>query len=214
MDELPLKKALPVKEVIICGGLKIGVTHGHMGPSRDAFKNAIFSFKDDKMDVVIFGHSHEPFNENVGETLYFNPGSPNVVYKADSFSYGFVCIDGGKVKAPKSLRFECLRQGFFNYCKMQRLWAPWRDTYITKIIDKHKSCIFCRILAGRKDKRHLVFIREPRAFAVLNLYPYSNGHCLVVPNRHVGDISKLSRAEYMQLMELVKDNQGPFARGP
>lgn len=90
---------------------------------------------------------------------------------------------------------------------MQRLWAPWRDTYITKIIDKHKSCIFCRILAGRKDKRQLVFIREAHAFAVLNLYPYSNGHCLVVPNRHVGDISKLPRAEYMQLMELVKETK-------
>lgn len=98
VDELPLKKVLPLKEVIICGGLKIGVTHGHMGPSRDAFKNAIFSFRDQKMDVVIFGHSHEPFNENVGETLYFNPGSPSLVYKSDFFSYGFVFIDGGKVK--------------------------------------------------------------------------------------------------------------------
>jgi ATP adenylyltransferase len=49
----------------------------------------------------------------------------------------------------------------------------------------------------------LIFKRGAHAFAVLNLYPYSNGHCLVVPNRHVGDISKLSQAEYAQLMELL-----------
>ena len=90
---------------------------------------------------------------------------------------------------------------------MQRLWAPWRDTYITKIIGKQKSCIFCRILADKKDKKHLVFIRKPHAFAVLNLYPYSNGHCLILPNRHVSDINKLSTDEYVQLMELLRETK-------
>jgi ATP adenylyltransferase len=88
---------------------------------------------------------------------------------------------------------------------MDRLWAPWRETYITKIIDKQKSCVFCRISAARRDKQHLIFIRKPHAYAVLNLYPYSNGHCLIVPNRHVGDISELSREEYGQLMELLRE---------
>jgi len=88
---------------------------------------------------------------------------------------------------------------------MDRLWAPWRETYITKIIDNGKTCVFCRILKARSDKRHLVFIRQSHCYAVLNLYPYSNGHCLVVPNRHVGDISHLSQEEYAQLMELVKE---------
>jgi len=86
---------------------------------------------------------------------------------------------------------------------MKRLWAPWRASYITKIGIRQKSCIFCRILADNQDKKHLIFIREPHAYAVLNLYPYSNGHCLVVPNRHVGDISRLSRTEYVQLMDLL-----------
>ena len=70
---------------------------------------------------------------------------------------------------------------------------------------KQKSCTFCRILAARKDKQHLIFIRKPYAYAVLNIYPYSNGHCLIVPNRHVGDISRLPQAEYAQLMELLKE---------
>ena len=90
---------------------------------------------------------------------------------------------------------------------MNNLWAPWRETYITKLMPKQKSCAFCRILAAYKDKRHLIFIRKPYAYAVLNIYPYSNGHCLIVPNRHVGDISKLSTKEYVQLMGLLKETK-------
>ena len=90
---------------------------------------------------------------------------------------------------------------------MQRLWAPWRETYISKLGTKQKSCVFCCILADNKDKKHLIFIRKSYAYAVLNLYPYSNGHCLVVPNRHVADISKLTQEEYIELMELVRETK-------
>ena len=90
---------------------------------------------------------------------------------------------------------------------MDRLWAPWRETYITKLTDKPKVCIFCKILADHKDKRHFIFIRKPHAFAVLNLYPYSNGHCLILPNRHVGDINKMSQEEYIALMDLVRETK-------
>lgn len=90
---------------------------------------------------------------------------------------------------------------------MQRLWAPWRETYITGITTKQKSCVFCRILPAHKDKQHMIFIRKPLAYAVLNLYPYSSGHCLIVPNRHVGDISKLSAEEYIGLMELLRETK-------
>jgi ATP adenylyltransferase len=90
---------------------------------------------------------------------------------------------------------------------MQRLWAPWRETYIAKITTKQKSCVFCRILAADQDKRHLIFIRKPYAYAVLNIYPYSNGHCLIVTNRHVDDISKLSQEEYVQLMDLLRETK-------
>jgi len=86
---------------------------------------------------------------------------------------------------------------------MDRLWAPWREPYITKLGNKQKGCVFCGILAARQDKRHLIFVRRLHAYAVLNLYPYSNGHCLVLPNRHVSDISKLSREEYAGLTELL-----------
>jgi len=99
MDEPAVKKELPLKEIIVCGNLKIGVTHGHIGDARDALKNAISSFKNDKMDIVIFGHSHQALNEKIGATLYFNPGSPNDVVKAKFFSYGLISIEEGKIKA-------------------------------------------------------------------------------------------------------------------
>jgi putative phosphoesterase len=99
MDEWAVKKVLPLKEIIDCGNLKIGVTHGHIGEAREALKNAMSSFKDDKMDVVIFGHSHHALNEKIGTTLYFNPGSPNDVIKAKFFSYGLITIEAGKIKA-------------------------------------------------------------------------------------------------------------------
>jgi ATP adenylyltransferase len=90
---------------------------------------------------------------------------------------------------------------------MQTLWAPWRENYITKITTSPKGCVFCRILADHKDKQHLIFIRAPHAFAVLNLYPYSNGHCLIVPNRHVADISQLPAGEYAGLMGLLLETK-------
>jgi hypothetical protein len=99
MDDAALKKELPLKEIIIYGNLKIGVTHGHIGETREALKNAMSSFKDDKMDIVIFGHSHQALNELAGKTLYFNPGSPNDITRAKFFSYGLISIEGGKIKA-------------------------------------------------------------------------------------------------------------------
>jgi putative phosphoesterase len=99
MDEAPVKKILPLKEVIVCGNIKIGVTHGHVGENREALKNATAAFKDDKMDVVIFGHSHQALNERMGATLYFNPGSPNDTVRAKFFSYGIISIEAGKIKA-------------------------------------------------------------------------------------------------------------------
>jgi len=99
MDDSTVRKMLPLVEIIDCGPVKIGVTHGHKGDNREALKNAISSFKDDKIDMVIFGHSHQAFNERVGAILYFNPGSPNDVVKAKGFTYGLITVEAGKIKA-------------------------------------------------------------------------------------------------------------------
>jgi len=95
---------------------------------------------------------------------------------------------------------------------MNKLWAPWRAKYVSCLDKKRKGCLFCRMLAERKDKRNYIFIRRPHAFAVLNIYPYSNGHCLVLSNRHVNDIDKLKREELADMMDLLMETKRLLTR--
>lgn len=87
---------------------------------------------------------------------------------------------------------------------MQTLWAPWREAYITKIhTNQHKGCVFCRILKTKADAKNYIFLRNETCFAILNIFPYSNGHCLILPKRHVADISKMSEGETKDMMQLL-----------
>ena len=86
---------------------------------------------------------------------------------------------------------------------MKRLWAPWRDKYIVSACKKTKGCVFCKILKEKKDKKNFVFVRSKYSFAVLNIYPYNNGHVLVMPLRHVKDINKLKKFESDDLICLL-----------
>ena len=91
---------------------------------------------------------------------------------------------------------------------MERLWAPWRAKYISKVLGKkHKGCLFCRIVKSKADAKNFVFIRGRLVYAVLNIYPYSNGHCLVLPNRHTGDISTMTKAELAEMMEVMLETK-------
>jgi ATP adenylyltransferase len=82
-----------------------------------------------------------------------------------------------------------------------RLWAPWRAEYI--FAEKSGGCILCEASSGN-DKECLVLHRETRAFVIMNKFPYNNGHLMVVPCRHVGDIQELTEQESRSLWELVQ----------
>jgi ATP adenylyltransferase len=86
---------------------------------------------------------------------------------------------------------------------MENLWAPWRVKYITKIVKEAKGCVFCRIYKQKKDAKNFVVVRTRHSYAVLNIYPYNNGHTLVLPNRHVNDIDKLRKTEQDDLFALL-----------
>lgn len=88
---------------------------------------------------------------------------------------------------------------------MNRLWAPWREKYITGLQKKESVCIFCRMLRQNNDAKNFIFARRKHSFAVLNLFPYNNGHILVVPNKHVKDLKQLSKDEKLDLLELFED---------
>jgi ATP adenylyltransferase len=84
----------------------------------------------------------------------------------------------------------------------ERLWAPWRLEYVTGGGDAD-GCIFCA-KAEAEDVEELVVHRGERAFVVMNLYPYSNGHLMVAPYRHVarpGDLDAGERAEVWALLD-------------
>jgi ATP adenylyltransferase len=84
---------------------------------------------------------------------------------------------------------------------LERLWAGWRSEYIESVnggAAHDGECVFCAILAsGLADEETLIVWRHPggEAVAVLNAYPYSSGHLMVMPIRHVAAIEDLTPGE-------------------
>jgi len=86
---------------------------------------------------------------------------------------------------------------------MEYLWSPWRLAYITGSTGSaDPACIFCAA-AGQSD-HDLVLIRGRVAYAILNLYPYNNGHLMVAPLRHVASLASLTSEEQHELMRLTR----------
>lgn len=65
-----------------------------------------------------------------------------------------------------------------------RLWTPWRMRYVGGGA-RETGCVFCNRLAAQDDAESLILHRGPRAFIIMNLFPYNTGHCMIVPNAHV-----------------------------
>ena len=85
---------------------------------------------------------------------------------------------------------------------MDILWAPWRMEYINNN-NKEPECILCSYPRNNDDSRHYIFFRGESCFAILNRYPYTNGHIMVVPCRHVADLSDLGDDELLEMMKTV-----------
>lgn len=96
MDEWTLRRLLPRRQIFSIGQFAIGVFHGE-GPPQGLLEVVKNEFKKDKIDAVIFGHSHQPFNQTMGHVLYFNPGSPNDTIFAPYCSYGILEEESGKL---------------------------------------------------------------------------------------------------------------------
>lgn len=86
---------------------------------------------------------------------------------------------------------------------MKTLWAPWRRKYI---LDKgEKGCIFCH---GLSDGAKLTLYNGSFSMVMMNKYPYTNGHMLVAPKRHVASLEDLSFDEMGDLLRMVRDSVG------
>jgi ATP adenylyltransferase len=85
---------------------------------------------------------------------------------------------------------------------VERLWSSWRLAYVSGS-GEPKGCIFCDALADN-EAATLVLFRGATSFVILNLYPYNNGHLMVVPNRHVATLAEATPEEVADLMRLSR----------
>jgi ATP adenylyltransferase len=84
---------------------------------------------------------------------------------------------------------------------VEQLWAPWRLEYI-KSAAEEGGCVFCAAVEG-DDEERLVVQRGAHAIALLNKYPYSSGHFMVAPVRHIGEYGELTAEEVLELHQLA-----------
>lgn len=85
---------------------------------------------------------------------------------------------------------------------MEHLWSPWRLEYITGERSS-TGCVFCNAQSD-PGADSLVVFRGATCFVILNLFPYNNGHLMVIPNRHIASLSVASPDELRELMDLTR----------
>lgn len=85
---------------------------------------------------------------------------------------------------------------------VENLWAPWRLEYVTG--DRPQGCVLCAKVHDLDDMSSLVVVRGEHAYVVLNLYPYNNGHMMVVPHRHVAGLEELTEDESSEAQRLLE----------
>ena len=90
---------------------------------------------------------------------------------------------------------------------MDILWSPWRYDYITKSSNSVKSdCVFCDILKNSaSDEENFILHRAEFNFVILNIYPYTSGHVMVLPYEHMDSPVNASKASTDEMMDLVKN---------
>ena len=84
---------------------------------------------------------------------------------------------------------------------MKRLWSPWRLEYI--LSEKSAGCIFCEKIAENNDQANYILHRGEKCYVMLNLYPYNNGHLMVIPYQHVPSPEQLEEDVLTEMMLMV-----------
>ncbi len=92
---------------------------------------------------------------------------------------------------------------------MNNLWTPWRFHYL-RSGSKAKGCIFCRMLADGPewDRQNLVLVRDRQTLLVLNRFPYTAGHLLIVPRRHVASLVEADPSDLAHLLTWARESEG------
>jgi len=89
---------------------------------------------------------------------------------------------------------------------MKNLWAPWRMTYTQENDPLSKECIFEAGTGKKHEKESLLLYRDALTVVLLNRFPYANGHLLLAPSRHLGDINDLLPEESGALFDMIRES--------
>ena len=92
---------------------------------------------------------------------------------------------------------------------MKKIYAPWRESYIKNTVQKPNEkrknidCVFCHQLKKNDNEKFFILKRYEHSFVMMNLYPYNEGHLLVLPISHKKDLSSLTNGERHELIDSV-----------
>ena len=89
---------------------------------------------------------------------------------------------------------------------MEHIWSPWRYKYIASS-DREPGCVFCRVQREESDRENLIIHRASLNFVILNLYPYTSGHLMIVPYEHVASLASVTEPVTNEMMALAKKAQ-------
>jgi ATP adenylyltransferase len=84
---------------------------------------------------------------------------------------------------------------------MDYLWTPWRYTYVSGT-ENTTACVFCEAAKGKDDAKAFVVYRGQSCFVILNAFPYTNGHVMIVPYAHLDELRKLPTDAANEMMAL------------
>ena len=86
---------------------------------------------------------------------------------------------------------------------MDYLWTPWRYRYISNA-SKDERCVFCDAVAAGDDPDALIVFRGEKNFIILNRFPYTSGHVMIVPYQHVAELSAVDSDALAEMMRLAQ----------
>jgi ATP adenylyltransferase len=88
---------------------------------------------------------------------------------------------------------------------MDHLWTPWRYAYMEQVAGgPQPECIFCDALARNNDEQALIIHRGKNSFLILNRYPYTSGHVMIVPYAHVADLASCPAPALEEMMQMAQ----------
>jgi len=90
---------------------------------------------------------------------------------------------------------------------MDFLWTPWRYAYVVSS-NKSPACPFCEAFQRSDDRNTGVMYRAQHCFIIINTFPYTSGHVMIVPNQHLDELIKLPRETAQEMMVLAQRMEG------